>query len=105
MVSLTSPNYRSTFLRRDFYPEFHKPLTGPSSSPKSQLSINDRQVFPNPSSSFFKFSKKIDWQLFDLTGKQVLAGSGNQLDASALCEGFYLLKEIKTKRSVKLVVN
>ena len=71
---------------------------------------DDFTIFPNPATSFINFSgidRNTPFQVFNLTGEVVMAGStsGNTLSVEPLSSGVYLLQvneqgNIQTKRFV-----
>lgn len=67
-------------------------------------------VYPNPASDFIKIqsdAKVTAWELYDLSGKMVLKGNGNNIDVKSIIKGAYALSiilEKGTKVSKKIIV-
>ena len=49
-------------------------------------------VTPNPFNDYINLSSKVEYKLFDLTGKVLLLGNNNSIRTSSLPKGIYLLK-------------
>lgn len=67
-------------------------------------------VYPNPASDFIKIhtnNKVASWELYDLSGKMVLKGNGNNIDVKSIIKGAYALSiilEKGTKVSKKIII-
>ena len=72
------------------------------SGQNSEIDLEQVYVFPNPSNSgVFKFPKKLDFEVFDATGVNVLTGKGKSVDLSGFKKGTYYLR--LSDKTVKLV--
>lgn len=55
------------------------------------------QIFPNPTKNTLNFSQELkEFSIYDLSGKLILQGKGNQTNVSNLPTGTYLIKGITT---------
>ncbi len=55
------------------------------------------QIFPNPTKNVLNFSQELkEFTIYDLSGKLILKGKGNQINVSNLPNGTYLMKGITT---------
>jgi hypothetical protein len=62
-------------------------------------------AYPNPSSDVVYFNKKIDFKVYDLTGRVVKVSINEfKLDASQLSEGIYIVKTSE-KEVIKVIIN
>lgn len=67
-------------------------------------------VYPNPASDFIKIQtndKVTAWELYDLSGKMVLKGSGSTIDVKSMIKGAYALNitlENGTRVTKKIIV-
>jgi hypothetical protein len=57
-----------------------------------QQSIQKTTVIANPFNDYITLSSKVEYKLFDLTGKLLLLGNNNSIRTSSLPKGIYLLK-------------
>ncbi|MCC7521198.1 MAG: T9SS type A sorting domain-containing protein [Flavobacteriaceae bacterium] len=71
--------------------------------------FNQVKVYPNPSTGVFNISYQgsatLQYTVYDLTGKTILSGTGNQIDLSRQAIGMYFAKitDGSAVRSLKLV--
>jgi hypothetical protein len=71
--------------------------------------LNTVKVYPNPSTGVFNVSYQgsatLQYTVYDLTGKTILSGTGNQIDLSRQAIGMYFAKitDGSAVRSLKLV--
>ena len=84
---------------------------GGSSNGIDDAVANQLSIYPNPSKDgIFRFvtdNPEISWVVFDLSGKQILNGTGTVVDLSANKEGIYLIRiqdggNITTTKLLKL---
>lgn len=67
-------------------------------------------VYPNPASDFIKIqsdAKVTAWELYDLSGKMVLKGNGNNIDVKSMIKGAYALNitlEKGTRVTKKIII-
>lgn len=70
----------------------------------------DVKVYPNPASDFIKIqseAKVTAWELYDLSGKMVLKGNGNNIDVKSMIKGAYALNitlEKGTRVTKKIII-
>lgn len=54
------------------------------------------RVYPNPASSLLTIEndiiRTVNWKVFDISGKQIMTGSGNRIDLEQLRSGSYVLQ-------------
>jgi len=77
---------------------------------EERKSLNNQiDIHPNPASTFVNINsgneKITSWQLFDISGKNVLNGTSNQVNVQGLPKAMYLLKiNINNKITTKKVI-
>ena len=54
--------------------------------------LSKLKIYPNPFNNYIELSSKVDYKLYDLTGKLVFLGNNNTIRTSSLPKGFYILK-------------
>jgi len=57
-----------------------------------QQPIQKFKVTPNPFNDYITLSSKVEYKLYDLTGKLLISNYNNTIRTSSLPEGFYILK-------------
>lgn len=72
-------------------------LIGDSTLDTNYFSKNHINIYPNPVKDILNFDKnnKLQYEIYDITGKFVLNGNNNNVDVSAIEKGVYILKLIK----------
>ena len=57
--------------------------------------LNEISIYPNPTNKIINFSEELkELNIYDLAGKLILKGKGNQINISNLPNGMYLIKGI-----------
>lgn len=71
-----------------------------SPNPKQEISI-----YPNPASNVISFNKEYSYAIYDVQGRKVLSGSGQQAKVEFLPSGLYLVKLLdeRTKAYAKFI--
>ncbi|WP_299215790.1 polysaccharide lyase [uncultured Aquimarina sp.] len=66
--------------------------------------ISNIKIFPNPSSGSYNLTKKTDWIVYDLSGKEITNGIGKTVDLTGYPKGVYFLKTEISDVTLKLIL-
>lgn len=77
----------------------------------SDMIDNNVELYPNPASDFVNINSKFkikSWEIYDMSGKQILKGNSNKIDVANFIKGVYMInimfengKNVSKKVSIK----